>query len=234
MFLRERWPHLAAWDNKFFKLPAYEAFASDFKMACARPEVVNPSLSRTDSETRAYVDSQFKNMQDSFIEMKHFMTNELASWEDSKSVLETQHKLAGMISSGLTWRIPFSEALPPNNAGTSSSVVTASAVQVDFGPGTISAPASSSAPVAGEIFPFLGNTQYYTSLMSFTVSFQVSAARDGRAHGKQIHIIRLSSSLIRSHFGEIRPFEARSCLLERDHAFRCKIMPSRARSCFLE
>ena len=77
--MRDRWPHLAVWQDKFFKLPEYEALATDLKTACGRPEVVNPSLARIDSETRAYVDSRFTRMQDSLIEIRHFMTNELAS-----------------------------------------------------------------------------------------------------------------------------------------------------------
>ena len=74
VFLHERWPHLALWENDFFKLPAFESFASNLKAACAQPHVINPSMTRIEAETREYIDSRLDEVKDYFTEMKHFMT----------------------------------------------------------------------------------------------------------------------------------------------------------------
>ena len=129
VFLRERWPHLAVWSHDFFKLPAFESFACDLKAACALPDVINPSTARIEADTRTYIDSRFDEVKDYFTEMKHFMSNDLASRSDSKAALESQHRLARMMSSGLTWRVPLENAPGPSNTGASSSSVLGSVVQ---------------------------------------------------------------------------------------------------------
>ena len=67
-------------------------------------------------------------------------------------MLDSQNRLAAMMLGGLTWRVPFSEALPASTAGSPSGVVSGSARQGDINSATAAAEASSSALTSGELF----------------------------------------------------------------------------------